>query len=209
MGILISYYCSTKLPQTQWLKAIYFYFTAVEFRSPKSVPESKEKKKKFEGLPCLLKVLDVYMFTCLFQLLFLFFHLWTYFTSMSTPITPIVTFPSLTHIALPHSCKKHPCDYTGQTGIIQDLNIVTFAKFLFPFHIIYSQILEIKHGYLWSFIFIIVDGNAKVGSQEIPGVTGKFGLGIQNEAGQRLIEFCQENALVIRNILFQQHKRRL
>ena len=53
------------------------------------------------------------------------------------------------------------------------------------------------------------DWNAKVGSQEIPGVTGKFGLGIQNEAGQRLIEFYQENALVIVNTLFQQHKRRL
>ena len=51
--------------------------------------------------------------------------------------------------------------------------------------------------------------NAKVGSQETPGVTGKFGLGIQNEAGQRLIEFCQENALVITNTLFQQHNRRL
>ena len=51
--------------------------------------------------------------------------------------------------------------------------------------------------------------NAKVESQETPGVTGKFGLGIQNEAGQRLIEFCQENALVITNTLFQQHKRRL
>ena len=58
-------------------------------------------------------------------------------------------------------------------------------------------------------LFIIGDGNVKVGSQEIPGVTGKFGLGIQNEAGQRLIEFCQENALVIANTLFQQHKRRL
>ena len=53
------------------------------------------------------------------------------------------------------------------------------------------------------------DWNAKVGSQETPGVTGKFGLGIQNEAGQRLIEFSQENALVIANTLFQQHKRRL
>ena len=52
-------------------------------------------------------------------------------------------------------------------------------------------------------LFIIVDWNAKVGSQETPGVTGKFGLGIQNEAGQRLIEFCQENALVITNTLFQ------
>ena len=55
---------------------------------------------------------------------------------------------------------------------------------------------------------IIGDWNAKVGSQETPGVTGKFGLGIHNEAGQRLIEFCQENALVIANTLFQQHKRR-
>ena len=51
-------------------------------------------------------------------------------------------------------------------------------------------------------------GNAKVGSQEIPGVTGNFGLGVQNEAGQRLIEFCQENALVTANTLFQQLKRR-
>ena len=57
--------------------------------------------------------------------------------------------------------------------------------------------------------FIIGDGNAKLGSQEIPGVTGKFGLGVQNEPGQRLIEFCRENALVIANTLFQQHKRRL
>ena len=58
-------------------------------------------------------------------------------------------------------------------------------------------------------LFIIGDWNAKVVSQETPGVTGKFGLGIWNEAGQRLIEFCHENALVIENILFQQHKRRL
>ena len=58
-------------------------------------------------------------------------------------------------------------------------------------------------------LFSIRDWNAKVRSQEIPGVTGKFGLGVQNEAGQRLIEFCQENALVIANTLFQQHKRRL
>ena len=56
--------------------------------------------------------------------------------------------------------------------------------------------------------FHYTDWNAKVGSQEIPGVTGKFGLGVQNEAGQRLIEFCQENALVIENTLFQQHNRR-
>ena len=58
-------------------------------------------------------------------------------------------------------------------------------------------------------LFIIGDWNAKVGSQEIPGVSGKFGLGVQNKAGQRLTEFCQENALVIANTLFQQHKRRL
>ena len=58
-------------------------------------------------------------------------------------------------------------------------------------------------------LFIIGDWNAKVGSQETPGVTGKFGLGIRNEVGQRLLEFCQENALVIANTLFQQHKRRL
>ena len=58
-------------------------------------------------------------------------------------------------------------------------------------------------------LFIIGDWNAKIGSQETPGVTGKFGLGIRNEPGQRLIEFSQENALVITNTLFQQHKRRL
>ena len=57
--------------------------------------------------------------------------------------------------------------------------------------------------------FFIGDWNAKVGRQETPGVTGKFGLGVQNEAGQRLIEFCQENTLVIAHTLFQQHKRRL
>ena len=58
-------------------------------------------------------------------------------------------------------------------------------------------------------LFNIGDLNANVGSQETPGVTGKLGLGIWNEAGQKLIEFCQENALVIANTLFQQHKRRL
>ena len=58
-------------------------------------------------------------------------------------------------------------------------------------------------------LFIRGDWNAKIQSQETPGVTGTFGLGVQNEAGQRLIEFCQENALVIANTLFQQHKRRL
>jgi len=56
-------------------------------------------------------------------------------------------------------------------------------------------------------LFMIRDWNAKLGSQEIPGGPGKFGLGVQNEAGQRLTEFCQENTLVIANTLFQQHKR--
>ena len=67
--------------------------------------------------------------------------------------------------------------------------------------------LELKHKK--DVLFIIEDWNAKVGSQEIPVITGKFGLGVQNEAGQRLTEFCQEKALVIANTLFQQHKRRL
>ena len=58
-------------------------------------------------------------------------------------------------------------------------------------------------------LFITEEWNAKVGSQEIPGVTGKYGLGLQNEAEQTLIEFCQENTLVIANTFFQQHKRRL
>ena len=71
----------------------------------------------------------------------------------------------------------------------------------------YEDLLELtpKKGVL----FIIEDWNAKGGSQETPGVTGKFGLGVQNEPGQRLIEFCQENTLVIANTFFQQHKRRL
>ena len=58
-------------------------------------------------------------------------------------------------------------------------------------------------------LFIIGDWNAKIGSQEIPGVMGKFCLGVQNESGQRLTEFCQENTLVIANTLFQQHKGKL
>jgi len=56
-------------------------------------------------------------------------------------------------------------------------------------------------------LFIIGNWNAKIGSQEIPGITGMFGLGVQNEAGKRITEFSQENALVIANTLFQQHKR--
>ena len=70
-----------------------------------------------------------------------------------------------------------------------------------------QDLLELTHQK--DVLFIIGDWNAKVGSQEKPGVTDKFGLGMRNEAGQRLIEFCQENALVIANTLFQQHNRRL
>ena len=70
-----------------------------------------------------------------------------------------------------------------------------------------QDLLELTHKK--GVLFIIGGWNEKVGSQETPGVTGKFGLGVRNEAGQRLIEFCQENTLVIANILFQQHKRRL
>ena len=66
-----------------------------------------------------------------------------------------------------------------------------------------QDLLEIKPPK--EFLLIIGDWNAKVRSQEIPGVTGQFGLGVQNEAGQRLTEFCQENTLVIANTLFQQH----
>ena len=70
-----------------------------------------------------------------------------------------------------------------------------------------QDLLELTHKR--DVLFIIGDWNAKVGSQETPGVTGKFGLGIRNEAGQRKIEFCKENALFIANTLFQQYKRRL
>ena len=71
-----------------------------------------------------------------------------------------------------------------------------------------QYILELKLKKKKDILFIIGDWNPKVGSQETPGVTGKFGLGMRNEE-QRLIEFCQENTLVIANTLFQQHKRRL
>ena len=70
-----------------------------------------------------------------------------------------------------------------------------------------QDLLELTHKK--DVLFIIGDRNAKAGGQEITGVMGKFALGVQNEAGQRLTEFCQENALVIANTLFQQHKRRL
>ena len=71
----------------------------------------------------------------------------------------------------------------------------------------YEDLLEVTHKK--DVLFIIGDWNAKVRSQEILRVTGKFGLGVQNKAGQKLIQFCQENSLVTANTLFQQHKRRL
>ena len=70
-----------------------------------------------------------------------------------------------------------------------------------------QELLEIK--FKKDVLFIIGEWDAKVGSQEIPGVKGKSGLRVQNEAGQRLTDFCQENTLVVANTLFQQHKRRL
>ena len=70
-----------------------------------------------------------------------------------------------------------------------------------------QDLLELTHQK--DILCIIGDWSAKVGNQETAGVTGKFGLGVQNEAGQKLIEFCQENALIIANTFFQQHKRRL
>ena len=84
---------------------------------------------------------------------------------------------------------------------------VTLKKLIERFYKDLQDLLELtpKHDVL----FIIGGWNAKVGSQETPGETGKFGLGVQKEAGQRLREFCQENTLVIANTLFQQHKRRL
>ena len=72
-----------------------------------------------------------------------------------------------------------------------------------------QELLELTPPPTPTVLFIVGDWNAKVGRQETPGVTGKSGLGVRNEAGQRLVEFCQENTLVIANTLFQQHKRRL
>ena len=74
---------------------------------------------------------------------------------------------------------------------------------------VYEDLQDLELNPQKDFLFIIRDWNAKVGSQETLGVTGKFCFAAQNEAGQRLIEFCQENTLVIANTLFQQHKRRL
>jgi len=84
---------------------------------------------------------------------------------------------------------------------------VTLKKLKLISSMIYKTFLELTPPE--DVLFIIGGWNAKVGIQETPGVTGKFGLGVQNETGQRLIEFCQKNGLVIANTLFQQQKRRL
>ena len=90
------------------------------------------------------------------------------------------------------------CDIT----VIQDYALTTNAEEAECFYEDLPDLLELTSKK--DVLFIIGDWNAKVGSQEIPGVTSKFGLGVQNEAGQRLTEFCQENTLVIANTLFQQ-----
>ena len=90
---------------------------------------------------------------------------------------------------------------------VYDPNIISEEAEVERFYEDLQDLLELKPKK--DVLCIIGDWNAKVGSQETSGVTGKFDLGVQNEVGQRLIEFCQQNALVIANILFQQHKRRL
>jgi len=108
--------------------------------------------------------------------------------------------------------------FSSKNFIVSGLTFRSLIHFKFIF--VYDRQAEVEQFYedlqdlleltpKKDILFIIGDWNAKVGSQETPGATGKFGLGIWNEAGQRLIEFCQENALVITNTLFQQHRRRL
>ena len=95
------------------------------------------------------------------------------------------------------------------TAVIQDYALTSNAEEAEPerFYEDLQDVLELTPQK--GIHFMIGVWNAKAGSQEIPGITGKFGLGVQNEAGQRLTEFCQENMLIIENTLFQQHKRRL
>ena len=90
----------------------------------------------------------------------------------------------------------------AQTSSTEEAEVECFYKDL-------QDLLQLTPKKKKDVLSITGDWNAKVGSQLIPRVTGKFDLGVQNEAGQRLTEFCQENALVIANTLFQQHKRRL
>ena len=116
-----------------------------------------------------------------------------YVGTFSTMTNDLCSFPRQTiqYHSNPSLCPNHKC---------QEAEVVQFSDDL-------QDLLELTPKK--DVIFIIENWNAKVESQEIPRVTGKFGLGVQNEAGQRLTEFCQKNALVIANTLFQQHKRRL
>src|SRR5574341_927196 len=102
-----------------------------------------------------------------------------------------------------NSLRPHDCNLPGSSvhGVFQ-ARVLEWVAISFS-----EDLLELTPKK--NVLFIIGDWDAKVGSQEIPSVTGKFGLRVQNEAGQRLTEFCQENALVTANTLFQQHKRRL
>ena len=98
------------------------------------------------------------------------------------------------------SLSKIRCCYIITTSNAEVAEVERFYEDL-------QDLLELTHKK--DVLFIIGDWNAKLGSQETPGVTGKFGLGVQNATGQRLIEFYQETALVIANTIFQQHRRRL
>ena len=108
----------------------------------------------------------------------------------------------------------------GISHFLEDISSLSHSVVFLYFFVLIAEEAEVEQFYedlqdlleltpKKDVLFIIGDWNAKVGSQETPGVTGKFGLGMRNEARQRLIEFCQENALVIENTLFQQHKKRL
>ena len=100
-----------------------------------------------------------------------------------------------------------PWDFPGQRVVISVAQPQTLKKQSWT--VLWRPVRPSRTNIKKDVLFIIGDWNAKVGSQEMPGVTGKFGLGAQNEAGQRVTEFCQENALVIESTLFQQHKGRL
>ena len=138
-----------------------------------------------------------------FNLIFSFFLIDTYLDSILSQ--PLYQWLETYNLLLPESIATKPFNITviqvyAPTSNNEEAEVERFCEHLQDL----SELTPKK-----DILFIIGDWNAKVGSQETPGVTGKFGLGIRNEAGQRLIEFCQENALVIANTLFEQHKGRL
>ena len=119
-------------------------------------------------------------------------------TLLPSPVTSTTgrcfPFGSISSFSLELFLHSSPVAFWALTDLgSSSFNVLSFCLFI------------LFMGISWT----VDDWNAKVGSQETPGVTGKFGLGVQNESGQRIIEFCQENALVMANTLFQQHKRRL